>query len=265
MHPAQYLIGVAAGTLVGFLLGVVAGGGSILALPLMVYAVGVRDPHLAVGTSALAVAANAAINAVNHARAGAVRWRVAAVFAAAGVAGAWCGSLAGKALPGERLLACFALLMLAVGVLMLRRATAPAAVPGGGRGSPSLPRLIGLGLAVGALSGFFGIGGGFLIVPGLVYAARLPMLEAVASSLPAVTAFSLTTALNYARSGWVDWPLAVAFAGGGACGGALGAHLARRLAARRGALGVLFGVVLLLVAGYMLYRSAVGLRPAVTR
>ena len=235
MQGAQYLIGVIAGTLVGFLLGVVGGGGSILAVPLMVYAVGVRDPHLAVGTSALAVAANAALNAVNHARAGAVRWRVATVFAAAGVAGAWLGSLAGKALPGERLLACFALLMLAVAVLMLRRAAAPAAAPGATRGSPRLARLVGIGLVVGALSGFFGIGGGFLIVPGLVYAARLPMLEAVASSLPAVTAFSLTTAVNYARSGWVDWPLAAAFAGGGAFGGALGAHLARRLSARRGA------------------------------
>lgn len=256
MHPAQYLIGVAAGTLVGFLLGVVGGGGSILALPLMVYAVGVRDPHLAVGTSALAVAANAAINALNHARGGAVRWRAAAVFAAAGVTGAWFGSLAGKALPGERLLACFALLMLAVGVLMLRRAAAPAAADGT-RGSPSLPRLIGIGLAVGLLSGFFGIGGGFLIVPGLVYAARLPMLEAVASSLPVVTALSLTTAINYARSAWVDWPLAAAFAAGGAFGGALGAHLARRLAARRGALSTLFGAVLLVVACYMLYRSAV--------
>jgi len=259
MHPAQYLIGVAAGTLVGFLLGVVGGGGSILALPLMVYAVGVRDPHLAVGTSALAVAANAAINAINHARGGAVRWRVAAVFAAAGVTGAWFGSLAGKALPGERLLACFALLMLAVGVLMLRRAAAPAAAADSTRGSPSPPRLIAIGLAVGLLSGFFGIGGGFLIVPGLVYAARLPMLEAVASSLPAVTAFSLTTAINYARSGWVDWPLAAAFAGGGAFGGALGADLARRLSARRGALSALFGAVLLVVACYMLYRSAAAL------
>ena len=254
MHPAQYLIGVAAGTLVGFLLGVVGGGGSILALPLMVYAVGVHDPHLAVGTSALAVAANAAINAINHARGGAVRWRVAAVFAAAGVTGAWFGSLAGKALPGERLLACFALLMLAVGVLMLRRAAARAV-----RSGPSVPRLIAIGLAVGLLSGFFGIGGGFLIVPGLVYAARLPMLEAVASSLPAVTAFSLTTAINYARSGWVDWPLAAAFAGGGAFGGALGADLARRLSARRGALSALFGAVLLVVACYMLYRSAAAL------
>ncbi len=255
MHPAQYLIGVAAGTLVGFLLGVVGGGGSILALPLMVYAVGVRDPHLAVGTSALAVAANAAINATHHARGGAVRWRAAAVFAAAGVTGAWFGSLAGKALPGERLLACFALLMLAVGVLMLRRAAAPAAADG--TRSPSLPRLIGIGLAVGLLAGFFGIGGGFLIVPGLVYGARLPMLEAVASSLPVVTALSLTTAMNYARSAWVSWPLAAAFAGGGAFGGALGTHLARRLAGRRRALSTLFGAVLLVVACYMLYRSAV--------
>src|SRR5690242_12900692 len=128
MYFDQYLTGAAAGMLVGFSLGLVGGGGSMLALPLMVYAVGVQDPHLAVGTSALAVAANAAINAFNHARAGTVRWPVATVFAVAGVTGAWIGSLAGKAIAGERLLLCFAVLLLAVGVLMLRRAAAAGAV-----------------------------------------------------------------------------------------------------------------------------------------
>jgi hypothetical protein len=255
LSALQYLIGTAAGAFVGFTLGLVGGGGSMLALPLMVYAVGVRDPHLAVGTSALAVAANAAANACNHARAGTVQWRIAGVFAAAGVCGAWLGSFAGKALAGERLLACFGVLMLVVSALMLRHRTViqhqTAALD-----ERRTARLLLIGILTGALSGFFGIGGGFLIVPGLMYAARLPILEAVSSSLIAVTAFSLTTALNYARSDWVAWPLAAVFAFGGLLGGAAGASLARRLSARRGALEVLFAMLIFAVGLYVLYRSA---------
>ena len=88
----QGALGLASGSLVGFSLGLVGGGGSILAVPLLVYLVGVSDPHAAIGTSAIAVAANAAANLANHARAGNVKWRCASVFAAAGVAGAFLGS-----------------------------------------------------------------------------------------------------------------------------------------------------------------------------
>ena len=139
---------------------------------------------------------------------------------------------------------------------MLRHRTASAS-PVTAADRPHRALLLCIGVLTGALSGFFGIGGGFLIVPGLIYAARLPMLAAVGSSLIAVTAFSLTTALNYARSGWVDWPLAAVFALGGLAGGMGGARLARRLSARRGALEVLFAVLILGVGLYVLYRSAV--------
>src|SRR6186713_36827 len=94
---AQYLLGAMSGGLVGLTLGLFGGGGSILAVPLMVYVVGVADPHVAIGTSAVAVAANAAVNLANHARRGNVRWRCAFVYSAAGVGGAFLGSLAGKA------------------------------------------------------------------------------------------------------------------------------------------------------------------------
>jgi uncharacterized protein len=255
MSPHEYLIGPLAGVLVGLMLGLVGGGGSILAVPLMVYAVGVRDPHLAVGTSAFAVALNAAFNAATHALRGTVRWQPATLFAVAGVAGAWLGSLAGKAIDGERLLACFAVLMLLVGILMLRGGLAAAA--GGSAPQPvrARGRLLAIGFLVGALSGFFGIGGGFLIVPGLMYATPMPILAAVSSSLVAVTAFSLTAALNYARAGWVEWPLACLFAVGGAAGGLAGVALARRMATRRGTLNVVFAGLLFAVACYMLYRS----------
>jgi uncharacterized protein len=256
MAPHQYLTGILAGILVGLTLGLVGGGGSILAVPLMVYAVGVTDPHAAVGTSALAVALNAAFNAAAHARNGTVRWKPAGTFAIAGVIGAWLGSVSGKALAAERLLFCFAMLVLIVGISMLRGGidTRPTCAT---TARPYDSARVGvIGFLVGALSGFFGIGGGFLIVPGLMYAAHLPILAAIGSSLVAVTAFSLTTALNYARSGWVIWPLAAIFAIGGAAGGVAGAALARRLSLQRGALNMVFGVLLFIVAFYMLYRSA---------
>lgn len=251
----QYLVGAAAGVIVGFSLGLIGGGGSILAVPLIVYAVGVRDPHLAVGTSALAVAVNAGASVASHARVGNVRWRIAAQFAATGVVGAWIGSLGGKALAGPMLLACFAALMLLVGLMMLRT-PGPRGNPDAVPGAASAPRLLLLGLLTGAVSGFFGIGGGFLIVPGLMYAARLPIIEAVGSGLVAVTAFGLTTAVNYARSGWIEWPLAAVFIGGGMLGSLAGTQLARRLAARRGALHRVYAAVVFLVALYVIARIA---------
>ena len=114
-------LGLLSGSLVGFSLGLVGGGGSILAVPLMVYLVGVADPHVALGTSAIAVPANAAANLVNHARVGNVKWHCATVFAAAGIAGAYGGSSLGKMVDGQKLLVLFALLMLVVGTLMLRK------------------------------------------------------------------------------------------------------------------------------------------------
>src|SRR5215213_5776324 len=99
----QSLLGLGSGALVGFSLGLVGGGGSILAVPLMVYLVGVPDPHVAIGTSALAVAANAAVNLSNHARGGTVIWSCALIFAAAGMAGAFGGSLPGKMVDGQKL------------------------------------------------------------------------------------------------------------------------------------------------------------------
>ncbi len=115
----QAALAVASGSVVGFSLGLVGGGGSILAVPLLVYVVGLDDPHVAIGTSAIAVALNAGANLAMHARAGNVKWRCAIAFAVAGVAGAFLGSTLGKMMNGQRLLALFAVLMMVVGTLML--------------------------------------------------------------------------------------------------------------------------------------------------
>lgn len=254
LEPIQYLLGGFSGGLVGFTLGLVGGGGSILAVPLMVYLVGVPSAHVAIGTSALAVAVNAETGLIGHARAGTVKWRCGGMYAAAGIAGAFAGSTAGKAFDGTHLLFLFALVMVAVGIVMLRGRKAEG-VPGAQCNRENAPKVLGFGLVTGIFSGFFGIGGGFLIVPGLIGATRMPMLNAVGTSLVAVAAFGLTTAFNYAWSGMVDWPLAGVFIAGGIAGGLVGLAAARRLSESRGALTTVFAILIFVVAAYMLWRS----------
>lgn len=241
-------LAVLSGGLVGFSLGLIGGGGSILATPLLLYVVGVSDPHMAIGTSALAVAGSAAVNLIGHAKGGHIRWRPALMFAACGIIGAFAGSTLGKHFPGEHLLFLFALLMIFVAARMLRASKRPQTVEKTFR----IPVLVAIGVGVGMLSGFFGIGGGFLIVPGLIAATGMPMLAAVASSLVSVASFGLTTALNYAWSGLVAWPVAALFVAGGFIGGRFGRRLAARLSLRHGALHKVFAVMVALVAVYML-------------
>ena len=250
----QELLALLSGVLVGFSLGLVGGGGSILAVPLMVYVVGVPNAHVAIGTSAVAVAVNAAVNLSGHARRGNVLWSCALPFAAAGVAGAFIGSILGKMLDGHKLLALFALLMLVIAGLMLR-SRARVGDSDVRLSRSNLPALLGLGLGTGTLSGFFGIGGGFLIVPALMLATGMPILSAVGSSLVAVTTFGATTAASYAWSGLIVWKLALLFVVGGIGGGMLGGRLAGALAVRRGALNATFAAVIIAVALYMLVRS----------
>jgi uncharacterized membrane protein YfcA len=250
----QSVLGLASGMLVGFSLGLVGGGGSILAVPLMVYVVGVPDAHVAIGTSAVAVAANAAMNLSNHARGGTVRWSCALTFAAAGVAGAFVGSIAGKMVDGQKLLALFALLMLVIAVLMLKT-RARIGLPDARMSWTNMPAVLALGLWTGTLAGFFGIGGGFLIVPALILATGMSIMNAISSSLVAVTAFGLTTAASYAYSGLISWKLAGLFVAGGIAGGLIGTRSAQALADRRGALNIVFAVVIIAVALYMLARN----------
>lgn len=251
----QALLAMACGSLVGLSLALIGGGGSIMAVPLLLYVVGLHDPHLAIGTGALAVSLNAYANLIPHARAGHVRWKVAFVFAAAGIFGAFVGSTIGKAINGRHLLILFALLMLVVAGFMLR----------GRRGGPDryplprmYPRLGAVGLGTGGLAGFFGIGGGFLIVPGLMFASGMEIIHAIGTSLFAVGSFSLTTAANYAASGLVDWPVAGEFIAGGVLGGWLGALGAKRMAKTRGALNIIFALAIIAVAILMLVKSLRG-------
>ncbi|MDE1905250.1 MAG: sulfite exporter TauE/SafE family protein [Rhodospirillales bacterium] len=255
MDIVQYLLGALSGGVVGFTLGLVGGGGSILAVPLMVYLVGVTDAHIAIGTSALAVAANALTGLASHARAHTVKWRCGGIYAVAGIAGALAGSTLGKAVNGQKLLFLFAVLMIGIGILMLR-GRHDQGVTGAQCTRENAPKVAGFGLATGVFSGFFGIGGGFLIVPGLIASTRMPIINAVGTSLMAVAAFGLTTALNYAFSGLVDWGLALVFVSGGIAGGAFGAMAAHKLAGNRGQLTTIFASLIFVVAAYMMWRSS---------
>lgn len=262
MFALQDILSVASGSLVGFSLGLIGGGGSILAVPLLVYVVGMASPHHAIGTSAVAVAASAALNLAGHARADTVKWRCALVFAGAGVLGAALGAALGKAMDGQKLLALFGLLMLVVGGLMLRGRKGgenPDVRLSWDSAKTLLPSLVAYGFVVGLLSGFFGIGGGFLVVPGLVGATAMPLLNAIGSSLVSVTAFGSTTAVSYALADLVDWKVAGLFVLGGALGGALGIFAARRLARHKNLLGRIFAVVVIAVGAYVVYKGAAAL------
>jgi uncharacterized protein len=247
------LIAMTCGAFVGLTLGLIGGGGSIVATPMLLYLVGM-PPHMALGTGALAVSANAFFNFFGHWRAGNVRWAEAALFAATGVVGALIGSTIGKAIDGQRLIVLFALMMIVIGLAMLR--------PRKGGGSVAAPltpmsgvRVGVIGLSVGLLSGLFGIGGGFLIVPGLILATGMPMINAIGTSLLAVGAFGLATALNYAASGFVDWLVAAEFIGGGLVGGYLGLKAACHLSERKSTLNRMFAALVFVVALYIIWRS----------
>jgi uncharacterized membrane protein YfcA len=259
----QHLLAVISGLAVGFSLGLIGGGGSILAVPLLLYLVGYPNPHVVIGTTALAVSVNAYLNLIPHARAGNVRWPQALVFALVGALAAFVGSSLGKAVDGKKLLFLFALLMLVIAALMLRRREPAAqALQHAAPTRAGWIRLTVAAALVGLLAGFFGIGGGFLIVPGLALSTGMPMIAAIGSSLLSVGTFGLTTAVNYARSGLLDFTVALLFIGGGVAGGWFGTRVATHLGKHgKGTLNLIFALLVAVVALYMLWRnlSAFGL------
>lgn len=247
------LAAMISGALVGFVLGLVGGGGSILATPLLLYFVGIGNPHVAIGTGAVAVSMSAALNLANYWRHHWVRWRPAIIFSVVGSVGALLGSTIGKAVDGTQLLTLFGVLMLAVGLLMLRPRTQPEGA------SPNKTWVLpALALVAGAASGFFGIGGGFLIVPALLFATGMPTIEAIGTSLVAVTAFGLATSLNYAISGLVEWGLALQFIVGSMGGGLGGAALASRLSGHKRALNYTLAAIILAAALYVIWHGLAG-------
>lgn len=232
------------GLAIGGSLGLLGGGGSILTVPALVYVVG-QTPHAAIATSLVIVGANSGIGAWIHFRQGTLRWQVALLFGAAGMLAAFPAAALSRHLPGIVLLVAFALLMLAIGsLLLIRRDQADVAA------APRSWLIVGAGgLGVGALTGLLGVGGGFLIVPALILLVGLPMKEAVGTSL-AIIALNSAAALAGHFGEDLDWALMALFIGAGLAGTWAGAHLAGRLPAGR--LRQLFAVLVIVLGVYLL-------------
>lgn len=245
------LLAAAGGALIGLLLTLFGGGGSVLATPWLVYVVGIADIHAAIGTSAAAVAVNAAAGLAAQARAGRVKWPCASVFAAAGLAGALLGAALAKQVDGQALLSWFAVAMIAIAVSMVlpRRSEGDPAVHLTG---PMIAKLAPVGLLTGLAAGFFGIGGGFLIAPGLIAATGMTLANAGASSLLSVALFGSATSASYALSGQLIWPLFFALVGGGLLGTLAALPLAKRLEHRAVLARRIFAGLVVAVALYIL-------------
>ncbi len=247
------LLAATGGLLVGLLLTLFGGGGSVLATPWLIYVVGIADTHAAIATSAAAVAVNAATGLAVQARAGRVKWPCASVFALAGVTGSVLGVQLALRVDGALLLRLFGAAMIVIAVSMLiprRSAGNPAARLTGAM----VWKLAPIGLLVGIAAGFFGIGGGFLIAPGLMAATGMTLGNAAASSLVSVTLFGGATSAAYAVSGQLIWPVLAALVAGGAVGTGLAMPILRRLDSRAELLRYGFVAMVVAVGLFILLR-----------
>lgn len=248
MSVVAIALPVAFGVLIGILLGLVGGGGSILTVPILVYIVGL-SPHDATATSLVIVGATALSSVLPHMQEGRVQWRTALLFGAAGIAGAFLGAWANRQVSGPVMLLLFGVLMLVVAARMaLGSGAAPTTAQ---RSSPHVLVIPLAGLAVGVLTGFFGVGGGFVIVPALVLWLGLPMRIAIGTSLVIIALNSVSGALAHHGDGGFNWLVAALFIAGGLLGGQIGARgagHANETWLKRGFAGMMVAVALFLIA-----------------
>ncbi len=239
--------------LIGVFLGLLGGGGSILAVPILTYAAGL-DAKEAIATSLLVVGTTSLVAVVHHARAGNVEWRTGLVFSATAMVGAFLGGLAAGWFSGTTLLLLFAAMMVATAVAMLRggvRAAKP-------RDHAEVPFALVVveGLVVGGATGLVGAGGGFLVVPALVLLGGMPMHRAIGTSLLVISLKSFAAYAGHASHVNIDFAVAgvvTAAAVAGTFAGAAAAHKVPPSALRKG-----FGWFVLAMAGYVIWREAGG-------
>lgn len=262
------------GLVIGVILGGLGGGGAILTVPALVYLLG-QSPQNATTSSLIIVGATAMVGAASHARTGNVRWRTGLTFGVTGIAAAVAGSVANRHVPPHVLLLGFAALMVvtAVGMLVQPRRSRRDHLPGktdgavGGGSVDTLElttsaeatrtrttvKIVTAGLAVGFLTGFLGVGGGFVIVPALVLVLDLPMSAAVGTSLVIIAINSLAALVARTGHDHVDWATTVPFALA-----AMAASLAGKKAAERVPEKITtraFAALILLVAAYTIVRT----------
>ena len=265
---------VLSGCLVGLSMGLTGGGGAILAVPLLVYWLG-ADPQIAVVISLATVAGTAIIGTAERARLKQVEFPTGLLFAAAGMLTAPLGSWLGEQLPPQLLLVSFALLMLLIAARMWWRADQaipPPAESCGPEDGPSCSRdpegklrltsrcamlLATIGLTVGLLSGLFGVGGGFLIVPALVTFASMGLSRAVGTSLLVMSLVGLAGVAGHLWQGReVPWEVTLLFVAGSVPGLFIGSALTRQLP--RPLLSKIFATMILAVAVFVIARTMFG-------
>lgn len=250
MHGA--LLALPFGAAIGLSLGLVGGGGSILAVPVLVYVVG-EQVKQATTESLLIVGATALVAGLAQARDGRVRWRVAMGFGAGGAAGAFAGTALNRLASPASILFALALVMLAAAYGMLRRK--------GDRNAPEVEarnralwlRVLPAGVAVGFLTGFFGVGGGFVIVPALVLLLGLAMPVAVGTSLIVIALTSASALAAHLASGSIDWTVATAFTAAAVVGALAGSRLGAHLSSAR--LTQLFAILIVAVALFLIAKN----------
>lgn len=225
MPPFQLLIGGSAGLAIGLTLGLLGGGGSILTVPALVYLAG-QTPQAAVAASLVIVGANSTMGAFFHRTQGTLNWNIALFFGSAGMLTSYFAAGFSQYFSATALLVAFASLMLFVGIYMLLRKTPQVR-------DANQPTnwfvIIGSGATVGVLTGFLGVGGGFLIVPALVILVGLPMRQAIGTSLVIISMNSLASLLGHLGHTSLDLSVVGIFLIGGLAGTLLGSRLAKRI------------------------------------
>lgn len=244
---ATLLLALALGSAIGVTLGVLGGGGAILTVPVFVGLLG-QDAHTATTSSLVVVGLAASVAAIRHTEMHNVCWRAALLFATAAIPGAVIGSLANAAVSGRIVLWSLSALIVVVAVVTWQRARSPVSDDGVGACPPLAPlRVLAAGAALGLLTGFFGVGGGFAIVPALAIVLRVPFRRAIGTSLVIIVIVSaVALATHLAQGAVVDWPITIAFAAMAALGSLAGASVAGRTPQRT--LGQAFAVLLVGVA-----------------
>jgi len=210
---------------VGISLGLLGGGGSILTVPLLAYVAGL-EPKQAIAMSLFVVGVTSAVGSVTHARAGRVRWRVAGVFGAAAMAGAYGGGRLARFVPGNVLLIAFALIMIMAAVAMLRGRRD---VGDESAGPLPIAKIVLQGAGVGVISGLVGAGGGFLLVPALALLGGLPMPVAVGTSLVVISMQSFAGLAGHLAGESIDWKLAGMVTAAAVVGSIIGGRLTSRV------------------------------------
>lgn len=258
------ILAILAGLGTGFVLGLLGSGGSIIALPALLYLLHV-EPKSAIAMSLGVVAVTATLAALGHVRRGNVDIKIALVFASFGALGTFMGTRVGVAIPAAVQLSAFALVMYAAAWRMQRR---PASSPSGGRGgneaatpgcehyfSTCMAYIVLAGIAVGLLTGVVGVGGGFLIVPALVLLSRVPIKQAVATSLAVVSANSSVGFAGYLGSVPISWGIMAGFTAVTVVGSFAGARFSNRLSQET--LKRSFAWFLVVVATYILFKNVI--------